>query len=116
MSRDIQRLSDVVRDITKTGRISIRGTVFGPKHREVVVYLKCRRPDPKATGGCASFEIERSGPGVAAFGFKKQDGVGNISGFTHQMSRDIVRAWGCEAAKEVGFDGPPRPKRKRSRR
>jgi len=112
MSQDIQRLGSIASDVVgaRKNKPMIRGSIFGPKDNTIFYTWKCVRESKQLPGGCGVFEITREGPGSK--GLKSTATVGNFHGLMKQLSRDIVRAWGCKPSETSGFEGT----RKRRRR
>jgi len=110
MAHDVERLADIAASFADGH--GPKGAVFGTGDRQIFYDFRCAIKGKYGPGDCASYEIERTGPGVAKFGLKPRASVGNLFGLNDQLSRDIARMWCGVPEKTPGFEG----KRRRRRR
>lgn len=104
-ARDIERLGGIAANI---GDGKVKHHVgFGPPGQRLFINIKCARMGKFGPGPCSVFEIEREGSGMPRLGRQKTT-VGNAYGLMRQLSRDIVKLWGCFPGPEVGFEGARR--------
>ena len=119
LSRDIQRVGSVMKDgigghrMAEGKRGGVVGSVFGPPGAVTHYDYACKRWEPGPQGECTVIEIHRSGPGVEKAKLSRHQSVGNIFGLGKQLSRDIVKLWGCAPDAERGFEGSRRRRRRR---
>jgi hypothetical protein len=114
---DFARIADVALGIAEYGdakkrTLFIKGSMVGPDGGEIFYNFKCNSWRKFGAGPCASFKIERSGPGTAKLGLKKTANVGNLHGLVEQLSRDAAAAHGCKPGPTSGFEGARRRRRR----
>jgi hypothetical protein len=105
LARDIERLGGVTARLGEAFEKQQVG--FGPPGKRLWVSIGCWKLEKFGPGQCAVYEIEREGSGLPRLGRKKTT-VGNLYGLVRQLSRDIVKLWGCFPGPEKGFEGSRR--------
>ncbi len=124
LARDIERIANIAAKLAHDTSVpggmkrradwTMRGTFLGPKGGEVHYTFSCPRPmqsDAFGPGTCASYRLDRDGPGVGKAGLRPYAHTGNLYGFVTQLSRDAAKIWSCPPADEHGFQGARRRRR-----
>ncbi len=113
MQLDMENIADLGVGLMREKKMTFYGTSIGTGQNQILYKLSCSRKRSAShdLGPCATYNIERSGPG--AKGLKKKTGVGNIYGLMQQLSRDAARAWCGPISKTTGFEGARKKRRRK---
>ncbi len=106
MANDVDRLASLVGSLADG--LKIRGTIQGP-NGDIHYDIECEKMEKFGPGPCGTYSIVRHARTPLARSLGLREGmrwVGNLHGLGRQLSRDLVRLYGCPVISETsGFDG-----------
>lgn len=106
MANDVDRLASLMMYLADGTKI--RGTIQGP-NGDVHYDIACEKMEKFGPGPCGTYSIQRHFLTDRARGLGLKEGkrwVGNLHGLGRQLSRDLVRLYGCQGMSETsGFEG-----------
>jgi hypothetical protein len=106
MANDVDRLASLMASLADGGKY--RGTIQGP-NGDIHYDIACEKMEKFGPGPCGTYSIVRHPrtPLARSLGLREnRRWVGNLHGLGRQLSRDLVRLYGCTGISETsGFEG-----------